>query len=110
MGTWKKSYIPDPMTWSDDDFKTIEDTLQCCLPLVRFFSLSPEDFFQKVRPYKKLLKRQLYEELLKSYLDPNSEPNDNILLPRYRNIDGIIDSKIVNLNIVSLVSRWIGRH
>ncbi|RGB40690.1 hypothetical protein C1646_380747 [Rhizophagus diaphanus] len=101
--------LPDPTTWSDDDFKMMENTLQHCLPLIRFFSLSSEDFFQKVRPYKKLLKCQLYEELLESYLNPNSEPNDNILLPRFRNIDGIIDSKIVNLNIASLISRWIDK-
>ncbi|CAB4436733.1 unnamed protein product [Rhizophagus irregularis] len=101
--------LPDPTTWSDDDLKMMENTLQHCLPLMRFFSLSSEDFFQKVRPYKKLLKRQLYEELLESYLNPSSEPNDNILLPRSRNIDGIIDSKIVNLNIVSLISRWIDK-
>ncbi|EXX68517.1 uncharacterized protein OCT59_029156 [Rhizophagus irregularis] len=99
--------LPDPTIWSDDDFKTMENTLQHCLPLVRFFSLSSDDFFQKVRPYKKLLGHQTYEELLESYLNPDSEPNDNILLSRYRNIGGIIDSKIVNLNIVSLISRWI---
>ncbi|RGB28379.1 hypothetical protein C1646_354542 [Rhizophagus diaphanus] len=99
--------LPDPITWSDDDFKMMENTLQHCIPLVRFFSISSKDFFQKVRPYKKLLKHQLYEELLESHLNPDSEPNDNILLPRYRNIDGIIDSKIINLNIVSLISRWI---
>ncbi|GBC40697.2 BTB/POZ protein [Rhizophagus irregularis DAOM 181602=DAOM 197198] len=71
----------DPTTWSDNDFKTMESTLQHCLPLVRFFSLSSEDFFKKVRPYKKLLKHQLYEELLESYLNPNSVPSDNILPP-----------------------------
>ena len=86
----------DPTTWSDNDFRTMENTLQHCLPLIRFVSISSEDFFQKVRPYKKLLKRQLYEELLESYLNPNSEPNDNILLPQSINIDGIIDSKIAN--------------
>jgi hypothetical protein len=101
--------LPDPTTWSDDDFKMMENTLQHCIPLIRFFSLSSEDFFQKVRPYKKLLKCQLYEELLESYLNPNSDPNDNILLPRSINIDGIIDSKIVNLNIASLISRWIDK-
>ncbi|EXX56546.1 uncharacterized protein OCT59_029149 [Rhizophagus irregularis] len=101
--------LPDPITWSDDDFRMMENTLQHCLPLIRFFSLSSEDFFQKVRPYKKLLKFQFYEKLLESYLNPNSEPNDNILLPRFRNIDGIIDSKIVNLNIASLISRWIDK-
>ena len=87
----------------------MENTLQHCLPLIRFFSLSSEDLIQKIRPYRKLLKNQLYEELLESYLDPNSEPDGNILPPRHKNIDGIIDSKIVNSNIVSLISRWIDK-
>ncbi|CAB4438886.1 unnamed protein product [Rhizophagus irregularis] len=101
--------LPDPTTWSDDDFKIMKNTLQHCLPLIRFFSLSSDEFVQKIRPYKKLLNDQLYEELICSYLDSNSKPNDNILLPRYRNIDGIIDSKIVNLNIIALISRWIDK-
>ncbi|GES90294.1 BTB/POZ protein [Rhizophagus clarus] len=102
--------ILDPTTWSDDDFKMMKNTLQHCLPLIRFFSLSSDEFIQKVRPYKKLLNHQLYEELLNSYLNSNSEPNDdNILLPRYKKVDGIVDTNIVNLNIVSLVSRWIDK-
>src|ERR1043166_1423988 len=47
---------PDPTTWSEDHFKTMETTLQHCLPLVKFFSLSSEEFFEKVHPYEKLLK------------------------------------------------------
>ena len=74
--------IPDPDTWSDDDFKTMENTLQRCLPLIRFFCLSPQEFSQKVRPYQKLIRRKLYEDLLNSYLDPNSVSTDDILLPR----------------------------
>jgi BTB And C-terminal Kelch len=42
------TFLPDPMTWSDNDFETMQNTLQHCLPLVRFFSLSSDDFFQKV--------------------------------------------------------------
>jgi hypothetical protein len=102
--------LPDPDTWSDDDFKKMENTLQHCLPLIRFFSLSSKDFLQKVRPYKKLLKRQLYEDLLNSHLDPDSEPTDNISFPRNIKIDGIIDSKIINnLNIISTISRRIDK-
>ena len=101
--------LPNPITWSDDDFKIMENTLQHCLPLIRFFSLSSENFSQKVRPYKKLLNRQLYDELLESYLNPINEPSDDILLPRYRNIDETIDTEIVNLNIVSIISRWIDK-
>src|SRR5947199_8091091 len=84
-------------------------TLHNCLLLIRFFSLSSKEFSQKVRPYKKLLRRQLYEDLSNSYLDPDSEPNENISLPRNIKIDGIIDSKIANLNIVSAISRWIDK-
>ena len=96
------SLLSDPNTWSDEDFKTMENTLQQCLPLIRFFCLSSREFSRYVRPYKKLLKHQLYEDLLNSYLDPDGVSTDNILLPRNRNIkiDGIIDSKIVNLNII----------
>ena len=78
-----QTLIPDPVTWSDDDFKIMEATLQSCLPLIKFFGLCPKDFFQKVHPYQKLLKPQLYEELLKSHLDPdNNMPSNNTLLPR----------------------------
>src|SRR5437764_14708664 len=102
MGTYANStLVPDPNIWSDDDFKTMEVTLQHCLPFIRFFSLSSKEFSDKVRPYQKLLNRQLYEDLLNSYLDPNNEPNDNISFPRNIKADGIIDSKIVNLSIVS---------
>jgi hypothetical protein len=99
--------LPDPTTWSDDDFKIMKNTLQHCLPLIRFFSLSSDQLVQKIRPYKRLLDDQFYEDLVNSYLDSNSKPNNDILLPRYRNVDGIIDSKIINLNIASLISRWI---
>src|SRR6266536_2781111 len=87
----------------------MENTLQRCLSLIRFFSLSSKEFLQRVRPYKKLLKRKLYENLLNSHLDPISEPIDNISLPRNIKIERIIDSKIVNLDIVSTISRWIDK-
>ncbi|GES90220.1 hypothetical protein GLOIN_2v1884231 [Rhizophagus clarus] len=107
--TQNPTLISDPDIWTDDDFKTMENTLQHCLPLIRFFSLSSEEFLHKVHPYKKLLKPQLYDELFKSYLDPNIEPSNNVSHPRYRSTDGIIDSEIVNLNIISLISRWIDK-
>ena len=102
--------ILDPVTWSDNDSKMMEATLQNFLPLIRFFGLSSKDFFQKVHPYKKLLNPKFYEELLESYLDPDTNvPRDNILPPRYKHVGRIIDSKIVNLNIVSVISRWIDK-
>ncbi|GET51590.1 uncharacterized protein OCT59_025417 [Rhizophagus irregularis] len=102
--------FPDPSTWSDDDFKAMENTLQHCLCLIRFFSLSSKEFLQQVHPYKKLLKRQLYEDLLNSHLNPDSEPTESISFPRNIKVDGIIDSKIINnLNIISTISRRIDK-
>ncbi|CAB4412256.1 unnamed protein product [Rhizophagus irregularis] len=99
----------DPTTWSDEDFKSMENILQHCLSSIRFFSLSSKEFLQKVRPYKNLLKCQLYEDLVNSYMDPDSKPNENVLLPRNIRFDEIINSNIVNLNIVSVISRWIDK-
>jgi hypothetical protein len=104
-----QTLIPDPDTWTDDNFRMMKNTLQNCLPLIRFFSLSSKEFLHKVRPYKRLFNQQFYENLLNSYMDPDSEPSNDILLPRNLKIDGIVDSKIVNLSIVSLVSRWIDK-
>src|ERR1044072_5161774 len=42
-------------------------------------------------------------------MNPEYEPNENVLLPRKIQIDGIIDSKIVNLNISSSISKWIDK-
>uniref|UniRef100_U9TYV4 Uncharacterized protein n=1 Tax=Rhizophagus irregularis (strain DAOM 181602 / DAOM 197198 / MUCL 43194) TaxID=747089 RepID=U9TYV4_RHIID len=80
--------IPDPKTWPDDEFKPMKIILQHCLPLIRFFNLSSREFSQKVRPYQKLLDQQLYEDLW------------NLM---------IIDSKIVDSNIISTVSKWVDK-
>ncbi|CAB4427311.1 unnamed protein product [Rhizophagus irregularis] len=94
--------IPDPKTWSDDDFKTMKNILQHCLPLIRFYCLSSGEFSQKVRPYQKLLGQRLYEELSNSHLDPGSVSNDNILSQR-------IISQIIDFNIISTVSKWVDK-
>ncbi|GBC11584.2 hypothetical protein GLOIN_2v1509986 [Rhizophagus irregularis DAOM 181602=DAOM 197198] len=68
------------------------------------------EFLEKVHPYKNLFKRQFYENLLNSHLDPDSEPTENIPLPRNIKIDGIINSNIINnLNIISTISRRIDK-
>uniref|UniRef100_U9UES3 BTB domain-containing protein n=1 Tax=Rhizophagus irregularis (strain DAOM 181602 / DAOM 197198 / MUCL 43194) TaxID=747089 RepID=U9UES3_RHIID len=103
-----QNLVPKPDTWTDDDFRMIENTLQNCLPLIRFYSLSSKEFLHKVRSYRKLFKQQLYEKLLNSYMDPDIEPNDDsVLLPRNIIIDEVNDITIVNLNIISIISRWI---
>jgi hypothetical protein len=106
--------IPDPKTWTDDDFKTMKNTLQHCLSFVRLFCLSAKEFSQKVRPYQKLLNQQLYEDLLNFYLDPESVSSQNIQSPRKIKITNettneVNCSRIVNSGIFSTISRWIDK-
>ena len=64
------------------------------------FLVSPlKNSYKKFVRNKKHLKHQFYKDLTNSYMDPDSESTDNILFPRKIKFDGIIDSKIVNLNI-----------
>ncbi|PKY35317.1 hypothetical protein RhiirB3_455956 [Rhizophagus irregularis] len=97
----------NPDTWSDDDFKIMKNTLQHCLPLIRLFTLSSKELTLSVRPYQKLLSKQLYENLIDSYMNPDNVSIDNILLPRNIKSDQVIDSKIVNFDIFSAILRWI---
>ncbi|PKY59985.1 hypothetical protein RhiirA4_550525 [Rhizophagus irregularis] len=85
------------------------DYLQKYLVENKFFSLSSKEFLQKVRPYKKLLNNQLYEDIVNSHMNPDIEPANNISPPRNIKIEKIIDSKIVNLDIVSIFSKWIDK-
>jgi len=103
--------ITDPESWSDDDFKTMENTLQRCLPLIRFFQFSSKEFLKNVTPYQKLLNPQLYKDLLKYYLD---EDHSNIIstiqpargggLDNYSNLK---DSKLITNGIAAAIANWI---
>ena len=69
----------NPTDFSKDDFKILKNTLQQCIPFVKFCNLTSKEFTDGVLPYKKILPKELYNNLLKSFLnlsDPNSKPND----------------------------------
>ncbi|RIA95151.1 hypothetical protein C1645_758327 [Glomus cerebriforme] len=78
------SLTNDPTNWSSDEFKVLEITLKRCIPLIRFFELTSQEFYDKVRPYKRILSPHLYEDLMRYYMKPGSQPSSNILASRRR--------------------------
>ena len=46
------SLSSNPKQWSDADFLIVKNTLQNCLPLIRYFQISYQNIFKKVRPYQ----------------------------------------------------------
>ncbi|GET03230.1 kinase-like domain-containing protein [Rhizophagus clarus] len=65
----------DPSNYSKDDFNVLKNTLQQCIPFIKFFNLSHKEFLDKVYPYKKILPKDLRENLIKNFINQPPEPN-----------------------------------
>ncbi|RHZ75088.1 hypothetical protein Glove_217g17 [Diversispora epigaea] len=66
--------------WSDENFTTLKTTLQQCLPLVRYFHISNSDVMNKVKPYKKILDKQIWNDLKQHFILPD-QPISSVILP-----------------------------
>ncbi|RHZ89682.1 hypothetical protein Glove_13g152 [Diversispora epigaea] len=66
--------------WSKKNFLTLKTTLQPCLPLIRYFHISNIEIFDKIRPYKKLLDKQLWLDINQHMIAPD-RPVKSIILP-----------------------------
>ncbi|PKY34216.1 hypothetical protein RhiirB3_453721 [Rhizophagus irregularis] len=90
----------DPTNFTKEDFNTLKNSLQHCIPHIRFYNLTSEEFSNRVLPYKTILPKELYKDLLKYFLNPN----DQLSIPRI-----VADSKIITPQHVELISKWIDR-
>ncbi|RHZ73623.1 hypothetical protein Glove_230g192 [Diversispora epigaea] len=59
---------------------TLKATLQQCLPLIRYFHIPNSDVVNKIKPYKKILDKQLWNDLRQYLMLPN-QPVESIILP-----------------------------
>jgi hypothetical protein len=110
-GLAKNPELPsDPTSFSKDDFNTLKDTLQQCIPLIRFHNLTSKDFLKKLKPYKKILPKELYNDLLEYFFDNDYDPTKK---SEPRTVKEIklknIDSKIITNQHVEIISKWIDR-
>src|SRR6266542_706026 len=98
---------PDPFNYTDDDFNTLKNTIQQCIPFIRFYNLTSKEFSDKVLPYKKSLPKELFKELLTHFLDPDKKSSNKT---EYQMIGSRrIDSKIITKKHAELISRWINK-
>ncbi|RGB29641.1 hypothetical protein C1646_312643 [Rhizophagus diaphanus] len=95
--------------YSQDDFNTLKNTLRQCIPFIRFYNLTSKEFAYEVHPYKEVLPKELYEDLLLSFLDSDNKKGES--KPRIpRNIDSRdIDSNIITSQHVEIISKWVSK-
>ncbi|RHZ73607.1 hypothetical protein Glove_230g209 [Diversispora epigaea] len=80
-GISQNSTLPEKFEeWSAENFTTLKTTLQRCLPLIRYFHISNSDVMNKIKPYKKILDKQLWSDLKQHLILPD-RPVLSIILP-----------------------------
>ncbi|RHZ84852.1 hypothetical protein Glove_74g245 [Diversispora epigaea] len=104
---WSVAQFPNipqnPENWEPEHFSEIKVMLQNFVPLIRWFHISKDEFAEKVIPYDKALPGTLYQDLVKYHMN-------NRFRTEYSNLPkraGRIDSKIIDVKHVSLISQWI---
>ncbi|RHZ73622.1 hypothetical protein Glove_230g193 [Diversispora epigaea] len=80
-GTAQNPTLPEKLErWTDENFMALKSTLQQCLPLIRYFHISNPDVMDKIKPYKKILDKQLWDDLKQHLILPD-RPVISIILP-----------------------------
>ncbi|RHZ87643.1 hypothetical protein Glove_33g295 [Diversispora epigaea] len=114
-GTAQNHTLPDKLEgWSDENFTTLKTTLQRCLPLIRYFHISNFDVINKIKPYKKILDEQIWNDLKQHLMLPN-QPIEYIILPPRINltqelpkrINNELFSTVINEEHAAMISSWI---
>ncbi|RHZ72456.1 hypothetical protein Glove_242g112 [Diversispora epigaea] len=99
--------------WTKENFLTLKTTLKQCLPHVRYFYLSGIEVLDAIKPYKKILDKQLWEDINQHLLDPD-RPVRSIILPARTTL--VIElpprikepfSTIISEEHASEISSWI---
>ncbi|RHZ54354.1 hypothetical protein Glove_428g44 [Diversispora epigaea] len=92
--------------WTKKNFRALKTTLQQCLPLIRYFHIANIEIYDKIRPFKKILDKQLWEDINQHLFVPK-RPVKSIILPE-RSITEPF-STIISEDHVAEISSWIDR-
>src|SRR5947207_13464793 len=97
-----QKFLPILRDFSKEDFDDLKKTLQQCIPSIKFHNLTSQEFMDKVLPYEDIFPRELYKDLIKTFLslsDPSRKPSDK----------SNIDSKIITNHNAELILKWINK-
>ncbi|CAG8513151.1 8701_t:CDS:2 [Dentiscutata erythropus] len=100
----KKRSKTDIANWGENDFESLKKSLEPFISYIRFHEISRDDFYHHVRPYKKAIPEDLYEDLV-GYLMANINPKISKLPSRLGSIK--IDSVIIERDKAAIITNWI---
>jgi hypothetical protein len=95
----------DPTQWNKEEITIMGRAIHRFIPLIRFNHISSEDFILKVYPFKKILPKDLINNMLIFNMAPNKQLNVNMQSPRKPKF--IYDSVIIEPQHFAFFSSWI---
>ncbi|RHZ81471.1 hypothetical protein Glove_120g64 [Diversispora epigaea] len=101
--------------WTNENFFSLKTSLQQCLPHIRYFQLSSEEIYDKIRPLKKILDKQLWKDINQHKAVPDRPIKSVILPPRTTLITELPSrtkepfSTIISEEHAAEISAWIDR-
>ncbi|CAI2173866.1 19714_t:CDS:2 [Funneliformis geosporum] len=94
----------DISKWKNEDFALLKETLENLIPYIRFFIMNSAEFYNKVRPFKKILPKDLYEDLKRFHLKTGLQLKSEYLqTQRYVGVK----STIIDQNHAAMLCSWI---
>ncbi|CAG8455450.1 2725_t:CDS:2 [Acaulospora morrowiae] len=102
----KRMKPSDAKKFSEKHFENLKETLDRFIPYIRFHEISSKDFFNKVRPFRKILSESLFEDIM-SFLMAGTKPKQKKPPSRMGSFMG--NSKILTRKHAGIISNWIER-
>ncbi|RIB15707.1 hypothetical protein C2G38_2318678 [Gigaspora rosea] len=72
----------DPNNWTRENFQSLKDKLQNCLPHIRYFQISGDNIVDNIELYQEILEKDLLKDILKRIANSNRNVQSKILPPR----------------------------
>ncbi|KAG9293438.1 hypothetical protein G9A89_009162 [Geosiphon pyriformis] len=94
------------VSWGPEDFAALEKTIHKCIPLIRYYDISGDDYFEYVIPYKKILPKNFRKEIWAHHLKTTPQPPTHVLPHRNR----FAESRIINSEHINIISSWIDKN
>ncbi|PKK59940.1 hypothetical protein RhiirC2_271365 [Rhizophagus irregularis] len=88
----------DPTCYSNDDFVILKNTLEKCIPFIKFIRFTSKEFLNKVYPYKLVISEKLYENLIKWFLNNDYDPSNKLELQEIKEISCKMNGNDYNPN------------
>jgi len=96
----------DVSKWNQENFDNFQKMIHKFIPLIRFYEISSDDYFNKVKPYEAILPKELRDDILKFHMVSGYKPIFKEHTPRYSKCDNL-DSSLINQKHVALIASWI---